>query len=81
METKQTGPAKPWAQHAPVGAGCGHVSLPHTVPAPRHTPWQADGEVIVHPPPAVPEAGTQHAPVGIGQSVGVHTEPAPFQTW
>lgn len=80
VEMKHTGPAKPWAQHAPVAGGGAHVSFPHTVPLPRKVPVHWAAVVIEHP--TVPEVGlaAQHAPVGIGQSVAVHTEPAPCHT-
>lgn len=66
---KHIGPAKPEAQHAPVGVGWGQASLLHTVPAPRHAPLHCACVVTVHVAAPGGLLIRQHAPVAGG---GVH---------
>lgn len=83
MPTKQTGPANPLAQHAPVGAGVGQVVAEQAVPAPRHVPpplMQADSVVTAQL--VVPPAGSrrQQAPVAALHGLGLHPVLAPRHT-
>lgn len=70
---KHTGPAKPWAQHAPVAGGVHEVEL-HAVFAPSQMPLPHAACVVTSHPTVPAEFVRQHAPVGGGgaHTVGLH---------
>ena len=83
MVTKQTGPAKPLAQHAPVGVGVGQAVVEQAEFTPRQTPPPAaQSASLVMVQTTVPSAASarQHAPVAALQGFGVHEELAPRHT-